>query len=150
MITNKDIRVENGNLVLTGDKYPLDGQSPEAIMQIVKDNSDSTPTAESTNPVTSAGIKTYVDTKISDLIKTQYVDTSVASMSPGITTVTLPLTIPSGYSCVGVIQALTSSTLVSVAGAFIDTANGAAKINCSKSQTASNVTVAATVLYIKS
>ena len=92
MITNKDIRVENGNLVLNGDKYPLDGQSPEAIMQIVEDNSDTTPTensdapiksggvfaalgtkqdtltfdtaptAESANPVTSAGIKGYIDT----------------------------------------------------------------------------------------
>lgn len=44
MITNKDIRVENGNMVINGDKYPLDGLSPEAIMQIVKDNSDTTPT----------------------------------------------------------------------------------------------------------
>lgn len=94
MITNKDVRVENGNLILNGDKFPLDGQSPEAILQIVEDNSDSTPTenstapvtsggvfaalagkedtltfdtaptAESTNPVTSAGIKTYVDNAI--------------------------------------------------------------------------------------
>lgn len=91
MLTNKDIRVENGNIVINGDKYPLDGQSPAAIMQIVEDNSDTTPTensdapitsggvfnalegkedtltfdtaptAESANPVTSAGIKTYVD-----------------------------------------------------------------------------------------
>jgi hypothetical protein len=66
MITNKDIRVENGNLVLNGDKYPLDGQSPEAIMQIVEDNSDSTPTAESNVPVKSAGIKSYVDTLLSN------------------------------------------------------------------------------------
>lgn len=56
MITNKDIRVENGSLILNGDPYPLDGQSPKAIMQIVKDNSDTTPTDESTNPVTSGGI----------------------------------------------------------------------------------------------
>lgn len=94
MITNKDIRVENGFLIINGDKFPLDGQSPETIMEIVEDNSDttptenstapitsggvftalgtkqgtltfdSTPTAESANPVTSAGIKTYVDTAI--------------------------------------------------------------------------------------
>ena len=56
MITNKDVRVENGNLVLNGDKYPLDGQSPEAIMEIVKDNSDTTPTEDSTAPVQSGGV----------------------------------------------------------------------------------------------
>lgn len=56
MITNKDIRVENGSLIINGDPYPLDGQSPEAIMQIVEDNSDTTPTENSTNPVTSGGI----------------------------------------------------------------------------------------------
>lgn len=60
MITNKDIRVENGNLVLNGDKFPLDGQSPEAIMEIVEDNSDSTPTENSTAPVTSGGVYTAV------------------------------------------------------------------------------------------
>ena len=56
MITNKDIRVENGNLVLNGDKYPLGGQSPEAIMQIVEDNSDTTPTENSEAPITSGGV----------------------------------------------------------------------------------------------
>ena len=59
MITNKDIRVENGNLILNGDKYPLNGQSPTAIMQIVEDNSDSTPTENSDAPVTSGGIYDY-------------------------------------------------------------------------------------------
>ena len=67
MITNKDIRVENGNLVLNGDKYPLDGQSPAAIMQIVEDNSDTTPTENSTAPVTSGGVYT-ADKAISDTI----------------------------------------------------------------------------------
>ena len=56
MITNKDIRVENGSLIINGDPYPLDGQSPEAIMQIVEDNSDTTPTEDSAAPVTSDGI----------------------------------------------------------------------------------------------
>lgn len=56
MITNKDVRVENGNLVLNGDKYPLDGQSPEAIMAIVEDNSDTTPTEDSIKPITSGGV----------------------------------------------------------------------------------------------
>lgn len=79
MITNKDIRVENGFLIINGDKYPLDGQSPAAIMQIVEDNSDSTPTAESTAPVKSAGIKTYVDTVIGDLTQTGVTGADVAS-----------------------------------------------------------------------
>lgn len=63
MLSNKDIRVENGNLVLNGDKYPLDGQSPEAIMEIVEDNSDTTPTENSTAPVTSGGVYTALGTK---------------------------------------------------------------------------------------
>jgi len=67
MITNKDIRVENGSLILNGDKYPLDGQSPEAIMQIVKDNSDTTPTENSDAPVTSGGVFA-ADKEISDII----------------------------------------------------------------------------------
>lgn len=58
MLTNKDIRVENGNIVINGDKYPLDGQSPEAIMQIVEDNSDTTPTENSDAPITSGGVFT--------------------------------------------------------------------------------------------
>lgn len=60
MITNKDVRVENGNLVLNGDKFPLDGQSPEAIMQIVEDNSDTTPTENSDAPITSGGVYTTI------------------------------------------------------------------------------------------
>ena len=63
MITNKDIRVENGNLVLNGDKFPLDGQSPETIMEIVEDNSDTTPTENSTAPITSGGVFTALGTK---------------------------------------------------------------------------------------
>lgn len=58
MITNKDIRVENGSLIINGDPYPLDGQSPETIMDIVEDNSDTTPTENSTAPVTSGGVFT--------------------------------------------------------------------------------------------
>ena len=58
MITNKDIRVENGSLIINGDQYPLDGQSPEAIMQIVKDNSDTTPIENSDAPITSGGVFT--------------------------------------------------------------------------------------------
>ena len=65
MLTNKDIRVENGNLVLNGDKYPLDGQSPAAIMQIVKDNSDTTPTVNSTAPITSGGVYSAINNLIS-------------------------------------------------------------------------------------
>lgn len=63
MITNKDIRVENGFLIINGDKYPLDGQSPETIMEIVEDNSDTTPTENSTAPITSGGVYTALGTK---------------------------------------------------------------------------------------
>lgn len=67
MITNKDIRVENGFLIINGDKFPLDGQSPETIMEIVEDNSDSTPTENSTAPVTSGGVYTAIGTKQDNL-----------------------------------------------------------------------------------
>ena len=70
MITNKDVRVENGNIVINGDKYPLDGQSPEAIMQIVEDNSDTTPTENSKAPITSGGVFTALGTKQDTLIAT--------------------------------------------------------------------------------
>ena len=60
MLTNKDIRVENGNIVINGDKYPLDGQSPETIMEIVEDNSDTAPTENSDAPITSGGVFTSI------------------------------------------------------------------------------------------
>lgn len=75
MITNKDIRVENGNIVINGDKYPLDGQSPEAIMQIVEDNSDTTPTKNSEAPITSGGVFDAID----GLIKKTTVNTSTSA-----------------------------------------------------------------------
>lgn len=82
MITNKDIRVENGFLVINGDKFPLDGQSPEAIMEIVEDNSDSTPTENSTAPITSGGVyaadKAISDT-IGDITQTGVTGASVAA-----------------------------------------------------------------------
>ena len=101
MITNKDIRVENGNLVLNGDKYPLDGQSPEAIMQIVEDNSDTTPTANSSAPVTSAGIKTYVDGKI--FVKGQAIGTSLVVNANSFARAEIPCA-ESGYTALGVIS----------------------------------------------
>ena len=74
MITNKDIRVENGFLIINGDKYPLEGQSPAAIMKIVEDNSDTTPTENSDAPITSGGVYTaltdvdaYTVSDISDI-----------------------------------------------------------------------------------
>ena len=86
MIINKDIRVENGNLILNGDKFPLDGQSPEAIMEIVEDNSDTTPTENSTAPVTSGGIKTYIDTTIGDLTQTGITGADVATQLAALVT----------------------------------------------------------------
>ena len=67
MLSNKDIRVENGFLIINGDKHPLDGQDPEAIMEIVEDNSDTTPTENSTAPVTSGGVFTALGTKQDNL-----------------------------------------------------------------------------------
>lgn len=82
MITNKDIRVENGSLIINGDPYPLDGQSPEAIMKIVKDNSDTTPTENSDAPITSGGVyaadKAISDT-IGDITQTGVTGASVAA-----------------------------------------------------------------------
>ena len=83
MLTNKDIRVENGNLILNGDKFPLDGQSPEAIMEIVEDNSDTTPTENSTAPVTSGGIYNT----IGDLTQTGVTGASVAAQIKELITV---------------------------------------------------------------
>ena len=80
MITNKDIRVENGSLIINGDPYPLDGQSPEAIMQIVKDNSDSTPTENSDVPITSGGVFTALaaleNIKVAEVSATMTVSTA--------------------------------------------------------------------------
>ena len=77
MITNKDIRVENGFLIINGNKYPLDGQSPEAIMQIVEDNSDSTPTENSNNPVKSGGVFTALSGKADSILEATSVTMSV-------------------------------------------------------------------------
>ena len=75
MITNKDIRVENGSLIINGDPYPLDGQSPEAIMKIVEDNSDTTPTENSDAPITSGGVYNT----IGDLTQTGVTGASVSA-----------------------------------------------------------------------
>lgn len=94
MITNKDIRVENGFLIINGDKYPLDGQSPEAIMQIVEHNSDTTPTENSDAPVTSGGIKTYVDNAILPIITDLKDFKNLFASSPTSTSVTYTFSIP--------------------------------------------------------
>ena len=131
MITNKDIRVENGSLIINGDKYPLDGQSPEAIMEIVKDNSDTTPTENSDDPITSGGvfnalgtkqdtlnfdnvptsnsdnpvksngIKTYVDGKI--FVKVQSLGTSLLVNANSFGRAQIPC-YESGYTAIGVIS----------------------------------------------
>lgn len=92
MITNKDIRVENGSLIINGDPYPLDGQSPEAIMQIVKDNSDTIPTEDSIKPITSGGVYS----KIGDLSGTGVTGDTVAdqieAVNNDITTINAQIT----------------------------------------------------------
>lgn len=67
MITNKDIRVENGFLIINGDKYPLDGQSPEAIIAIIEAACDTTPTENSDAPITSGGVYTALGAKQDEL-----------------------------------------------------------------------------------
>ena len=147
MITNKDIRVENGNLVINGDKYPLDGQSPEAIMQIVKDNSDTTPTADSTAPITSGGTKTYVD----NLIITQYLDTNIATIAAdSITTIDIPFDAPAGYKAIGISEVLTSSQAVAVMS-FNTERNSSLKVKCHNlySAAVSNVTLGVTLIFVR-
>ena len=95
MITNKDIRVENGYLIINGNKYPLDGQSPEAIMAIVEDNSDSTPTEDSTAPITSGGVfaadKDITDT-IGDITQTGVAGATVAAQIKELNTMSRSVT----------------------------------------------------------
>ena len=148
MITNKDIRVENGSLIINGDPYPLDGQSPEAIMNIVEDNSDTTPTASSTNPVTSGGVKTYVD----DLIKTQYLETNISTLSGNSrTAIEIALTIPTGYAALGITSAFTSSSNVAIVGYFVNSNTGKLTLVCANlsESTVSGITVAATCIYVR-
>ena len=107
MITNKDIRVENGSLILNGDPYPLDGQSPETIMQIVEDNSDTTPTENSTAPITSGGVFTAdkaISDTIGDITQTGITGASVAAQLEAISdsldlvNVSLTSALPTGFT----------------------------------------------------
>ena len=101
MITNKDIRVENGLLIINGDPYPLDGKSPEAIMQIVKDNSDTTPTENSDAPITSGGVYTALATGV----------LKVAAVTGTVDSTTADNTAIGGYRTVGqTTKALSSFT----------------------------------------
>ena len=178
MITNKDIRVDNGNLVLNGDKFPLDAQSPEAIMQIVEDNSDTTPTENSTapiksggvytalglkqdtltfdnaptassdNPVKSGGIKTYVD----NTIKSEYVSGNIATLEANSrTTLEINLTIPTAYVALGITSAFTSSSNVAIGGYFVNSSTGKLNLVCANlsASSVSNITVAATAIYVR-
>ena len=177
MITNKDVRVENGFLIINGDKYPLDGQSPEAIMQIVEDNSDTTPTENSTAPITSGGVYTALGTKqdaltfdnlptassdnpvkssgvksyVDDLIKTEYLTNNIDTIAGNTdTTVTISLNVPSGYKVIGASEVLSSSRAVAVT-AFYTEQNSVLKVNCANlySTALSNVTVGATLIYVR-
>lgn len=97
----------------------------------------------------SGATKTYVD----DLIKTEYVSSVISSMTGNSnTTVSIPLTIPNGYVAIGCLQTLTSTRSVAITGAFINAANSTLKMNCVNlySDALSNVTVGATVAYIRS
>ena len=178
MITNKDIRVENGFLIINGDKFPLDGQSPETIMQIVEDNSDTTPTENSTAPVTSGGVYTALGTKqgtltfdteptassnnpvksggiktyVDNTIKSEYVSGNIATLDANSrTTIEIVLTIPNGYSALGITSAFTSSSNVAVVGYYVNSSTGKLNLVCANlsASTVSGITVAATCIYLR-
>ena len=126
MITNKDIRVENGSLILNGDPYPLDGQSPEAIMKIVKDNSDTTPTENSTAPITSGGVFTALGTKQDKINIIPNTGASYTCTSTNLEYTGVSVTCPAGHTYI-----------VRAALSFSNTAPS--EILASKSNTNSNV-----------
>lgn len=123
MISGKDVRIENGYIIINGNKYP-----------IVQDVSE---------------IETYVD----NLIKTEYVSIVIASLRANSDTiVSIPLTVPAGYAALGCLQTLTSTRSIAITGAWINAADNTLKMNCVNlsSTDLSNVTVASTVEYIRS
>lgn len=108
---------------------------------------DNAPTASSTNPVTSGGVKTYVD----DLIKTQYLETNISTLSGNSsTTIAISFDAPAGYKAIGVSEVLTSSTAVAVTG-FYTERNSSLKVKCSNlySAAVSNVTVGVSLIYVR-
>lgn len=108
---------------------------------------DNAPTASSTNPVTSGGVKTYVD----DLIKTQYLETNISTLSGNSsTTIAISFDAPDGYKAIGVSEVLTSSTAVAVTG-FYTERNSSLKVKCSNlySAAVSNVTVGVSLIYVR-
>ena len=179
MITNKDIRVENGNLVLNGDKFPLDGQSPETIMQIVEDNSDTTPTENSDAPITSGGVftadKNITDT-IGDLTQTGVTGADVAEQLGSlkgsikriiVENVELTDNIPtigandyeqytisatkSGYTPIGVIGiTYTGGVGVDIARFYVDSTNVVLLLHNVTSSTYTPTKIKVSVLYIES
>jgi hypothetical protein len=97
----------------------------------------------------SGATKAYVD----DLIKKEYVSSVISSMTGNSnTTVSIPLTIPTGYVAIGCLQTLTSTRSAAITGNFINAADSTLKMNCVNLYSAdlSNVTVGATVAYIRS
>lgn len=108
---------------------------------------DNTPTASSTNPVTSGGVKSYVD----DLIKTEYLTGTIETIAGNTdTTVAIPLNVPSGYKVIGASEVLSSSRSVAVT-AFYTEQNNVIKINCANLYSAAltNVTIGATLIYVR-
>lgn len=134
MITNKDVRVENGNIVINGDKYPLDGQSPATIMEIVSENSDTTPTESSIKPITSGGVYTAIDTindTIGDITQTGVTGADVAAqlgVLGAVLTFTHFVQIPYSTSILDSIKtAFTDGTIpIDLTGITIGTVAGAA------------------------
>jgi hypothetical protein len=85
------------------------------------------------------------------LIKTQYLEAKIATMAGNSnTTVTISLNVPSGYKVIGVSEVLTSSGAVAVTG-FYTQQNSKLYITCANtsSTAVSNITVGATVIYVR-
>lgn len=132
MISGKDVRIENGYIIINGEKHP--------IVQDVSEIEEELETKAS---------KTYVD----DFLKIQYVSTEISSIAANASTdVTIPLTIHEGYIPIGCLQFLTSKTSVAITAAYIYTNDNTLRLVCANlySTDLSNVTVAATVGYIRS
>ena len=148
MITNKDIRVENGNLVLNGDKYPLDGQSPEAIMQIVEDNSDTTPTENSTAPITSGGIFTALGTLVTVDPATV---TTLPEVAVGANVSFSANATKAGYTPIGIVGIYGSGIRdLTITQFYVDSSNAVVWFTNHTSGTITPSSVTMKVLYVKS
>jgi len=109
-------------------------------------NIDSSPTAGSNNAVASGGTKTYVD----NLIKVQEFVGTVASIAGNNdATVSIPITIPSGYKILGVFSAAASNRNLAVTGTLMSSTAVSVYVANLYSIALSNVSIYVNVAFIK-